>query len=203
MDSYKAFGTFYKCNNFICRIKTFLQFGNGSNSIGSIIMLNPGEASFVDKSIVFDVEEKTGELIPDKTMKRLAEILQQSNKELLNGRFHIYNLFPFQHTSSKNAVKEKQWLIQSYETNKSIIQQFNEEKHPWVLLAWSTEKGSELNRLKEQWISAIHDTDIKVFGLKAQGKLMFYHPFPRIQDHKERYFNEIIRQLQNNEGIVV
>jgi hypothetical protein len=30
-------------------------------------MLNPGEASFVDKSIVFNVEEKTGELIPEDT----------------------------------------------------------------------------------------------------------------------------------------
>lgn len=166
-------------------------------------MLNPGEASFVDKSIVFDDEEKTGELIPDKTMRRLAEILQQSKNEPLNGRFHIYNLFPFQHTSSKNAVKEKQWLIQSYETNKTIIRHFLEEKHPWVLLAWSTEKGAELYQLKEQWISAIHDTDIKVFGLKAEGKLMFYHPFPRIQIHKERYFNEIIQQLQINEGIVI
>jgi hypothetical protein len=202
LDSYKAFGTFYKSNGCICRKEAYLQFGNSSNSIGTIIMLNPGEASFVDKSIVFD-DEKTGELIPDKTMKRLAEILQQSNIEPLNGRLHIYNLFPFQQTSSKNAVKEKQWLLLSYETNKTIIRQFKEERHPWVLLAWSTEKGPELKRLKDQWLSAIYDTDIKVFGLRAKGKLMFYHPYPRIHKHRERYFKEIIQQLQSNEGIVV
>ncbi|MBO0959945.1 DUF1643 domain-containing protein [Neobacillus sp. MM2021_6] len=203
MNNFKAYGTFYKSNDYICRKAAFLQFGISCSSIGSTIMLNPGKASFIDQSIIIDESEKTGEVLPDKTMKRLAEILQNSKTLPLEGRFHIYNLFPLQNTSSKDAVRQKDLLMKSFETNQNIIQHFQEENHPWVLLAWSTEEGLALQQLKSQWIAAIHESNVKVFGLKANGRLMYYHPYPRIPAHRENYFQQIVQQLQMDEGIVI
>lgn len=203
MNNFKAIGTFYRSNGNVCRKAASLQFGTSSESIGSTIMLNPGEASFIDQSIKIEEDEITGEVTPDKTMLRLAEILRRSSLLSLDGQFHIYNLFTLQNTSSKNAVKQKEWLTKSYETNRMIVRQFQQENHPWVLLAWSTEKGSALKTLKNQWISGIKETDIKVFGLRAKEKLMFYHPFPRIPADRERYFQQIVQQLQIGEGIEV
>ncbi|MDN3436512.1 hypothetical protein QMA04_00335 [Planococcus sp. APC 3900] len=203
MSQFKAFGTFYRINNHLCRKSAYLQFGQSSRSIGSTVMLNPGEARFMDNALEIDSREISGELIADPTMIRLAEILQQTGKNPLNGRFHIYNLFYLQNTSSKDAVKRKEWLQEAYINSLEIITQFREEQHPWVLLAWSTEKEAELQKLKIPWLLTIRETNIKVFGIKAKGKHMFYHPYPRIPSHRERYLERIIQQLKNCENIII
>lgn len=56
------------------------------------VMLNSGEARFMDNSFEIDRREISNELIADSTMIRLTEILQETRKSPLNGRFHIYNL---------------------------------------------------------------------------------------------------------------
>lgn len=198
MKEFQAFGTYYRSNGHLCRKAAYLQFGHSSKSIGSTIMLNPGKADFKDDIHVLDDREVSGEIIPDKTMLRLAEILQRATKIPLDGRFHIYNLFSLQNTSSKDAVKQDSWLKEATLKNLDIINQFQLEQHPWVLLAWSTEKGTTLQKLKEQWLTVIEESNIKVFGIKAKGKHMFYHPYPRIATHKERYLQEIIEQMQTD-----
>lgn len=198
MREFQAFGTYYRSNGHLCRKAAYLQFGHSNKSIGSTIMLNPGKADFKDNIHVLDDREVSGEIVPDKTMLRLAEILQQSSKVPLDGRFHIYNLFALQNTSSKEAVKQDSWLKEATLKNIDIINQFQLEDHPWVLLAWSTEKGATLQKLKEQWLTVIEESNIKVFGIKAKGKHMFYHPYPRIPTHKERYFQKIIEQMQTD-----
>ncbi|MCM3201613.1 hypothetical protein A9488_08865 [Bacillus cereus] len=203
MDYVRAFGTFYKSNGHIFRKAAYLQFGSSSRSLGATIMLNPGYANFKDESITMKDSDTTGEITPDRTMIRLAEILRHVSQASLEGRFHIYNLFSLQNTSSKDAVKQEEWLREAYTNNVEIINQFLLEQHPWVLLAWSTEKGVELNRLKEQWFSAIKAANIKMFGIQAKGKAMFYHPYPRILSHRERYLQQIIHQFQNDEHIIV
>lgn len=203
MSKVQAFGTFYRSNDHLCRKSAYLQFGHSNCSLGSTIMLNPGEAKFIDSKTVVGNQEIFGELIPDKTMIRLVEILQQYGQTPLNGRFHIYNLFSLQNTSSKDAVKQEDWLLEARNKNVEIINQFQAEQHPWVLLAWSTEKGPTLKNLKEQWLLAIQQTKIKVFGLKAKGNHMYYHPYPRISKHRERYLHEIIQQLKKDESILI
>jgi len=196
MSEVQAYGTYYRSNGHICRKTAYLQFSYSSESIGSTIMLNPGKADFKDDIHVLDDREVSGEIVPDKTMLRLAEILQQASEIPLDGRFHIYNLFSLQNTSSKDAVKQDSLLKEAALKNIDIINQFQLEQHPWVLLAWSTEKGATLQKLKEQWLTVIEESNIKVFGIKAKGKHMFYHPYPRISTHKERYLQEIIKQMQ-------
>lgn len=196
MSEVQAFGTYYRSNGQLCRKVAYLQFGHSRKSIGSTIMLNPGKADFKDDIHVLDNREISGEIEPDKTMLRLVEILKQSSRIPLNGRFHIYNLFTLQNTSSKDAVKQEEMLNESILKNVDIINQFQLEQHPWVLLAWSTEKDAALQRLKEQWLTVIKESNIKVFGIKAKGKHMFYHPYPRISTDKERYLQEIIKQMQ-------
>lgn len=166
-------------------------------------MLNPGDARLTNTSVLVDEQDASGELIPDKTMMRLAEILQQSSQDPLDGRFHIYNLFSLQNTSSKDAVKEDAWLQEAFIKNVEIINQFRVEQHPWVLLAWSTERGAALQKLKAQWLLAIQEINIKVFGIKAKGKHMFYHPYQRIEAHRERYFQQIVHQLRSNNNIFI
>jgi hypothetical protein len=200
---FQAFGTFYKRNDYIYRKEAYLQFGDSSKSIGSTIMLNPGEAEFLNKSVVIGEKDVTGELKPDKTMKQLVNILQHSSSIPLNGRFHIYNLFSLQNTSSKDAVKQKEWLQAAHLNNAEIMNQFQKENHPWVLLAWSTEKNKNLEKLREAWLTLIKTMDIKVFGVRANGKQQFYHPNPRIMNYRERYFQQIVEQLKNDENIVV
>lgn len=203
MREFQAFGTYYRSNGQLCRKAAYLQFGHSNKSIGSTIMLNPGKADFKDDIHVLDDREVSGEIVPDKTMLRLAEILQQAGKIPLDGRFHIYNLFSLQNTSSKDAVKQKSWLIEASFKNIEIMKQFHLERHPWVLIAWGTENGLALQKLKEQWLEAIQDTSIKMFGLRAEGKHKFYHPYPIAQSDKERYFIKIIQQLKNNYNISI
>lgn len=203
MSEVQAFGTYYRSNGHVCRKAAYLQFGHSCESIGSTIMLNPGEAEFVIDTCVVEGLESSGEIKLDKTMKRLVEILQQSSHKPIDGRFHIYNLFSLQNTSSKNAVKQDVLLHEAGMNNIEIIKQFRMEQHPWVLLAWSTEKGAALQKLKEQWLVAIKESNIKVFGIKAKGRHMFYHPYPRISTHKERYLQEIVEQLKKDRNILL
>lgn len=198
MREFQTFGTYYRTNGHLCRKAAYLQFGHCNKSIGSTIMLNPGKADFKDNIHVLDDQEVSGEIVPDKTMLRLAEILHQSSKMPLDGRFHIYNLFSLQNTSSKEAVKQDSYLNEAILKNIAIINQFQSEQHPWVLLAWSTERNATLQKLKEPWIQAIKQSKTKVFGIRADGKHMFYHPYPRIKTHKERYLQEIVDQLRND-----
>lgn len=86
-----------------------------------LCMLNPGNASLMNESITIDDSDTKGELILDRTMLRLAEILQQASQTSLDGRFHIYNLFSLQNTSSKDAVKQEEWLQKAYTKNVEVI----------------------------------------------------------------------------------
>ncbi|KIL53132.1 DUF1643 domain-containing protein [Jeotgalibacillus campisalis] len=203
MSSVKAFGTYHTSNGKICRKSAYLQFSNSSDSIGSIIMLNPGKAKLIDETIKIGVTEVSGEITLDKTMIRIVEILSQSNQNPLDGRFHIYNLFSLQNTSSKAAVKLENWIQEALISNVEVINKFRDEQHPWVLLAWSTEKSDSLKKLKEQWLSYIQESNIKVYGIKAKDPHLYYHPYPRIPNDRERYLQKIIMQLKNDDYIII
>lgn len=100
-------------------------------------------------------------------------------------------IFPIKKRLLIDAVKQTKWLQDAYVKNIEVITQFREEQHPWVLLAWSTEKEAELQKLKTPWLLTIRETNIKVFSIKAKGEHMFYHPYPRIPSHGERYLEKI------------
>ncbi|WP_409292731.1 hypothetical protein [Peribacillus sp. SCS-37] len=93
-------------------------------------------------------------------------------------------------------MRQKESIIKVYELNKSIISLFEQENHPWILLAWSTESAKDLQQLKKQWLSAINKTGMKVYGLQTKNESMYYYPYPRRHAFKERYYKEIVKQIK-------
>lgn len=84
-------------------------------------MLNPEEARLINNNNIIDDQEISGEILIDKTMRRLIEILQQSNFLPLDGRLHIYNPFSLQNSSSKDALRQENWLQEVSTGNVEIM----------------------------------------------------------------------------------
>ena len=73
----KGFGEFIQKNNDVYRMEAYLQWGNSENTIGTIIMQNPGAAS--EKDYEADTMGKV-ELHLDPTMHAIKAVVEEAYK---------------------------------------------------------------------------------------------------------------------------
>jgi len=150
----KVYAEFVVENGVEYRTKTFLQFGNSWNLIGSIVMKNPGSA-FPEKAISNDVwyllnenklvlesdQNSWFEFKSDSTMGFIERIFNgyyTSNQIELNGVIQVFNLFNIRH---KNIPIAKQLAQQNdsvylYPKVNEVIDAFQNKP---VFLAWRWE----------------------------------------------------------------
>ncbi|MBN3554016.1 hypothetical protein JYA63_07065 [Fictibacillus nanhaiensis] len=163
------------------RTDTYLQYGDDKKSIGSCILLNPGSAVLEN--------EVTNEVKLDDTMRQLNRILQEIYEgETISGRFHIYNLFPLQQSSSRLAIDEMENLFNrgKLSLNECLIGSESLADHPWILIGWSVAEGAgwkNLADIRRHWMIAIEKSGVPYFGLKKRA-LTYYHPCPRLHEKR-------------------
>lgn len=198
----KALGTFIKKENNIFRTEAYIQWGNSDSILGSVLMLNPGSAKLQFKNCLNN-STTHDEIIIDPTMTSLIKLVEELYEKVegLEGRLYIYNLFPLQNPSSKDAVKnfellwkENEELVKSLPKKREILlDKF--KKSPWILIGWGCGKSSDnLSFVKNEWLSLIKESGTPIIGKMGKDELSFYHPRPHIQSKQIEYRNEIKAQ---------
>ena len=215
----KAFGMFARDDNYIYRTQAQLVWGNGVNSLGLIIMLNPGSSKLKDNVLWGNIEEKIidtaqGELILDETMKAIVNILSDSHPKL-DGVLHIRNLFNIKDSDANSALGLYKDYCQGAITADEELMHTDfkalltpptghpmliDTENPWIWLGWTVEDKGFLNkRKKEVWDLCSKLSDVEVFAIysraqkfKDAGKTIHtYHPCPQNPNDKMRYRAEM------------
>ncbi|MCQ6281694.1 DUF6946 family protein [Bacillus sp. EB600] len=199
MNEPRAIGTFLKDDGKILRSKTRLQWGESKQSIGSVIMLNPGSATLKSNKewVTFlnsSMKTVSGELSLDPTMKQLSRMIREfySDNKRLEGSLYIYNLFPLRDPDMESAKKEFT-LVRDKVThwNDPIIKECLSIDHPWFLLAWGCGHPPAFELPMNQWYNAITNRNSIIFGRKGKKEWDYYHPSPPVQSGKDKYLMEI------------
>ena len=142
-QSVKGFGKFIQKDNHVYRTEAYLQWGISENTIGTIIMQNPGAAS--EKEAVVDALREV-ELNLDPTMHSIKSVVEEAYKnQQLEGRVYIYNLFALQNPKGSQAILmfNKMWstnepLICDLPLDREkLLQRFNEGS--WIWISWGCE----------------------------------------------------------------
>lgn len=210
----QAYGTFTKIGDYIYRTDTHLQFGKTKDSkdledledvIGACVLCNPGSAKAFEDSIEKKLLSFQGpgnlvlkdvRLKEDATMKQLKNILEGIYGEDFKGIFRIYNLFTLKEPKMNIAIK----LKKSNELNEEMLykdfEDFNKlqlDGEKILLRAWGVDDAKILRDLKKDWDKLISNTEAKKLG-KFKEESQYYHPLPKLQDHKIAFIKYIIDQ---------
>ncbi|QRG65999.1 hypothetical protein [Brevibacillus choshinensis] len=204
MNQPKAFGAFVKRGDHTFRTSAYIQWGESEKSIGSCLLLNPGSADF--NKINPDLREKlnttnkaNGEIKTDPTMGQLIKLVDgiNSSNQVIEGRFHIYNLFSLQDASANSAICKFETLVKNkeYDLNESLVSINELQVQPWILLGWSLKRHGNwgnLNEIKKRWKMQIAESKIPSFGKQDRISKDYYHPNPRNPTHKPIILKELI-----------
>ncbi|WKB36113.1 hypothetical protein QS257_02230 [Terrilactibacillus sp. S3-3] len=139
MNQPKAFGSFMLRGGHAFRTSAYIQWGRSQESLGAVLMLNPGSAGFAANNP--ELREKLtrfgaamGRLQTDPTMNQLIRIIEKIYKDRssIEGRLYIYNLFNLQETNSDAAVSEFEALVDDGRLmlNESLISADELRRHP-------------------------------------------------------------------------
>lgn len=204
----KAFGTFKKCESFIFRTETFLQWGDSENLIGSILLLNPGRSKLKDwrkwKDLNLNkVKCASGELILDETMKSISRILEASHP-LLYGRIKILNLFNIRNSKSKQAIKDFSEICNDLKYKDYMFSSLDNiyKNCAWIWIGWGVKKDETLDKRRREVISFLKDKNIHCFALysnkyKKDNEIYIYHPNPHNPIQREDYFVKMTQQMKD------
>jgi hypothetical protein len=136
------------------------------------------------------------EIVIDPTMESLIKLIEElyENKEMIQGRLYIYNLFPLQNARSDEAIQlfeqlwnENELLVKSFPEKRNILLD-QLKKSPWILLGWGCRKHSRnLNLVKKEWLSLVKQSGAPIIGKMEKSDLDFYHPRPHLQSQQIEY----------------
>ncbi|EDO8878154.1 hypothetical protein GNZ76_03435 [Campylobacter coli] len=119
-----VYARYFDTQDYSFRMDTLLCFGQSTELLGSVVMLNPGSAEpkesptsdelnkirefYKDKKDVEDFDSWK-KFSPDSTMREIERIFNGQHidkKTELNGIIQIFNLFNLKNSKSDNAIKE-------------------------------------------------------------------------------------------------
>lgn len=194
MENIKAIATFQLIGEEIYRTNTYIQFGSSRQSLGAVVMLNPGSSSLqkeAQKKLMMNGSH-TDETSLDNTMKQLVQFMKSTHPQL-QGRLHLYNLFYVRNTANIEAIELFEILKTTGKyptiTLPSLLEM---SQHPWILMGWGIEKRRRwkfFEEEKREWRQLIEDSGIPHFGILSDNN-EFYHPCPNGPAKAER-----LRQL--------
>lgn len=196
----KAFGTFIEKDGYWYRTSAFIQWGEATESIGAALLQYPGDAKLKNP------KTNSGEITFDRTMEQLKKLVEGIyQKEEINGRFQIYNLFPLTlaNTGKKKALLKT--FSKLYKSGEPLVTELNvgvEElkEHPWILVGWGRQrKHGYIDYLRYDWRNLIRKAKIRVLGRKSDdNKWSYDHPYQRGKKKRAVYLEDIIRQYRKN-----
>lgn len=201
MNEVKAIGNFQMENEIIFRKSAYLQWGTSDESIGSFLLLNPGNAKL--KTSLIEGKIKQEEVSLDPTMKQMVKLIERIyNKSELNGRASIYNLFALRNAKSEDAIKKFEALVKTEKVDPfEGIPNFSElKKHPWICCGWGINSDSNckpLEQVKTSWNTIIEKSCIPRFGKRHNNGVDYYHLRPQIVSEQEELLKELLEIYQS------
>ena len=200
----KAVGTFIAGEEHTFRTEAYLKWGESEEPLGTILMLNPGASVLKEKEIQKDIKT-TGEISIDPTMKTLIEIVEElyKDKDEIQGKLMIYNIFPIRNANSQEAIKQFEllWnkgndLIRNFPKDREVLLE-ELKKSPWILIGWGCLNNTEtLELMKIRWLTLITESKIPILAKRGKDKLSYYHPKPMLKSNRVEYRKEIRRQFE-------
>lgn len=199
----EARGCFIRRGDNIFRTQAYIQWGNSTVRLGTVLMLNPGRA----KLQVYDLPEDEpieGVIDLDPTMETLIQLIEEMYQGgNLEGRVYIYNLFTLRNSKSKEAIMEFERI---YQVDKELLCGFPKKRQklleeikqtPWFLIGWGCGEDTErLRHIKEEWLEVIKEAGVPILGKKGRSEYAWYHPRPQLLSNQILYREEIIKQYQ-------
>lgn len=202
----QAFGTFMKIGDRIHRHETYLQWGEGTNSLGACLLLNPGSAKLTKQldKVLHTTGQATGPIhANDPTMKQLIRIVERihTDQKPLSGRFHLYNLFQLRHGNNVESIRHFEELsrLGIYDSSESFASVEELKMHPWLLLGWGVENRRSwlhLEQAKQEWMKRVQESGVPFFGKEKQGTTDYYHPSPQKVADRNVRFEELVELHQ-------
>ncbi|HEY4602299.1 MAG TPA: DUF1643 domain-containing protein [Cerasibacillus sp.] len=201
MENVKVFGKFEKRDNLIFRHSAYLQWRTSEKSLGSFLLLNPGNA-LPSTGVVEEGEARFYETKIDPTMRQMIRLVKKiyENNDL-NGRVHIYNLFSLRNTVANEAIPRFEELVKEKQINllESIADPQTLQQHPWICCAWGINTKSSyknLQRAKQEWKQRIREVGIPMFGKMHKNKKDYYHLLPKIYQMKVAIIDDLYELYQ-------
>jgi hypothetical protein len=203
MNQPKAYGSFVKHGDHTFRTSAYIQWGCSEKSIGSSLLLNPGSADFnrinpsLKEKLILD-SKADGEINTDPTMEQLIKLVNNiyQSEKVIEGRFHIYNLFCLQDATAKSAIDKFEALVKNneYDLHESVVSISELQTNPWILLGWSLQRNGKwvsLEATKKRWRMLIAESKIPSFGKQDPISRNYYHPNPRIPTQRPIILKEL------------
>jgi hypothetical protein len=207
--SVKAYGTFKKVGEYIFRTDAYLQWGSSSESIGTIILFNPGSSRLIDdipwglfKKNKQSNIELTGELVLDPTMEVIRDIINDVHPHI-SGRLQICNLMNLREAKMNNAItiyekiKDQDVFKDVLHTDYSFL---SKQETPWVWCAWSVESKKSINMRKKEVADNLRKLEIKRYAVYRpeddDTSIHTYHVRPQLKEKQKEYANKIIIEMR-------
>lgn len=215
----KAIGTFRRRGQYIFRTEARLQWGDSTNPLGLIIMLNPGSSKLANSSRWLAFERATNdddlidkELELDKTMEAVSTILEQSHPKL-NGILEIRNLFNLRtaRSNAKEAISTYKEVREQRIYEDVLHSKFEDlVSFPWVWIGWTVDPSPKIKQRKlhilkrlphgKQRFGIYKEPPADILNQEYYSK----HPFPQLAREVDKYRKEMVQQMQDYwKGITV
>jgi len=182
--NYKIKANFWKKNGNIYRNNTKLIFDDNKNDcIGTVIMLNPGDAKPLEGLDVINEHSEIYGSHKDPTLGFVATWVIEAYKgnKSLCGYIAIVNLCDIRDTNSNNLPQEPS------KTSSMIIEEIP-QKTPWVWIAWGG-AAKQFNNLREDVLKSCKDK--LIIGIENKS---FMHPIEiSTKGKKQEMIEKIIK----------
>ncbi|WP_100486227.1 DUF1643 domain-containing protein [Sporolactobacillus pectinivorans] len=204
MDQPQVFGAFVRRYGATFRTSAYIKWGTSRQSLGSVLILNPGSADFEKMNPRLGAKLKQmgaamGKIQPDPTMDQLIRLVNQIYEGHPAGKLQIYNLFNLQSTYSAQAINNFEQLACTGKItpNESLATPDELQSHPWILIGWGLHRKNDwknLQKAKKLWMEKIKTAGIPVFG-KQNDKGDYYHPAPLLKAKRDWILSELTNQF--------
>lgn len=204
MDQPQAFGTFVKRYGKIFRTSSYIQWGESRQSLGAVLMLNPGSAEFgkMNPKMGLRLDQfgaAMGKIHPDQTMDQLIRLVDQFYESRPSGRLQIYNLFNLRGAYAEKAIKDfEELVVHDRITLEEALASIGElQNHPWILIGWGLHRKNKwkfLQKTKDLWLEQIRTAGIPFFG-SQNDRGDYYHPAPLLKTERDHLLSELTEQF--------
>lgn len=208
----RAIGTFRRRGPYIFRTEARLQWGDSSNPLGIIIMLNPGSSKLANSSRwqSFECATKDGDVIDqelelDETMKAVNLILKQSHPKL-DGYLEVRNLFNLRTDRSKaeEAINTYKEVREKRIYEDVLHSKFDDlDSFPWIWTGWTVNPSPIIKQRKIHILKRLPQGKQRFGIFKEPSSDIAYeeyfsnHPFQQLAKKVEKYREVMVQQMRD------
>lgn len=215
-NSYNVVGRFYdletdlkieKCRSLLTITDISCNNKNNQDEL-LVVMLNPGGSQPADENYIIRKLKKNeiNRISEIPLVKTKPDIAQYQIMRLMNlkkiKKAKIINLWDVRNTKSKEIIDKVKNKSMDLDHITSIFCKEREgelkdciHNNPIIILGWGNIKTQ--NDIAKKVKDKLSNNSGKIYCVTSDSNNFVYHPSPPSQKYKERWLNEIIKNLQN------